>query len=264
MRVILIFISLSFGFVSTAQSIKKAFYKAYSINSPELLEDFFTNWHLEIQPIQDSEFLDLNDTVQNAYLVYMEFMNWKNKNSASQKMHLVQNSMNIYFSKKVCFSKEDRDSIVSLNISLDDTLDLATKEKYLQKRNGEFSEVVKELYGWDMEPKALFCKKETNFRPKLSVSEKILFLSKPYYQLLDSFLNENPDENKKLFLEPYIEIHKNLVTQKWEFTPYRSSFVTFDSKMEHARVNYGIGEAVYLKKENGIWTFVSHRLLFYR
>ena len=61
-----------------------------------------------------------------------------------------------------------------------------------------------------------------------------------------------------------LRIQKEPFTGKWEFVPYSIGSITFDEKMAYVRIDYGIGERIYMKRENEKWKFVSHELLFLR
>jgi hypothetical protein len=264
MKILLLVFSLTFIFTSRAQSAKKLLFKAYHKKSTELLDEFFENWQAKIPPITDSELQSLNDTIRNTYEVYTQFIRWKNINFPSHKYVLIQNSIDVGFSHKIYFSSVEIDSIITYNLSLADSLDQIENQKYLRNKDGSFTYLIKELYGPDLDQltKPTIIRTETNFRPVVKTTNGVVYLNTKYSELLDGFLNSKSNDNRKLFLDAYLNIQKSYLFRKWDFAPYSHASVTFDRNMEYAKVNFGVGEVVYMKRENDVWKFLSHELKF--
>lgn len=258
-------IFLTINFIGHSQSNEYLLNKSFKKNSIELLDEFFSKWEAEIQPIKENEIELLNDTLKNVYSVFQEFINWKNINNSNYKYVLLQNEIKLYFGDKIYYSDEEIDSLILKNIESDDTLNQTMRDKYSKKNNGEYSGLVRELYFPDLNKisNIEFYKTEFNFRPKVNSQNNILYLNKEYSMILDHFLNSEKTGDRKLFLEKYLEIVKQF-NSKWEFKPYSNCSLIFDKKMEFAKITYGIGEIIYLKNENGEWNFISHELEFIR
>jgi hypothetical protein len=253
MRVAFFIFSLLLFFAAHSQPAEKLLKKAYRKNSVELLNEFFKKWQSEIQPITENELQLLDDTLKNTYEVYDQFVHWINRNSSKYHYVLVQNSIRIDFASKVYFSASDLDSIILIHLLADTTLEQTEKERFLKKSSGSFSPLVKALYAPDLNQlsKSTSFIQALNFRPVLKINEKVLYLNENYRKILDDFLNTKSDENKKLFLERCFQIDFDPFNKKWEFIPYTFSSVTFDKNMQYVKLEYGIGEVVYMTCENG-------------
>jgi hypothetical protein len=67
-----------------SQTELKMLEKAYKNNSKEELKNFFDNWSREITLVTDDELLTYNDTIREAYKVFVDFL-------------IIQNALYIYF-----------------------------------------------------------------------------------------------------------------------------------------------------------------------
>jgi hypothetical protein len=262
MKAFILLIFLSNGFAFFSQSSEKMLRKAYRKNSTELLDQFFFKWESEIPPINQVEFLALNDTIKAVNTVYEEFIKWKKIENPKYKYVFIQNSLSIYFAEKVYFTKADLDSVIIKNINLDSTLSIQEKKEYLIKEKGKFNQIVRDIYTPALYE--LIVETDTikikNFRPNLKMNNQILYLNEDYSKIIEDFLSKEKNDDRKLFLEKYFKIDAGgfkFYPKDWYFKPDHTCNMTFDAKMEFVKIDYGSGNVVYFKCINGKWIYDS-------
>jgi len=215
--------------------------RAYKNNSKEELKVFFDNWSREITPITNEELSTYNDTIQEAYKVFVDFYNFNfsnlnilHPNDAKQYKNLyknvnfliVQNELKIYFVNKIHF-------------------EFPTQEGYLTDSI-------------------------TDFRPAIRRSGKTpLYLTKKYDETLNAFLGDglvklgkdgrDETSDKKEFLENYVKIDVGH-WYDWLLPAVPEVYtITFDKNMKYAIIFYRIssctGGEIAIKKEGNTWVF---------
>lgn len=118
-----------------------------------------------------------------------------------------------------------------------------------------------------------------HFRPRmLQAPATPLYLNSKYKEILKDFLGDEhvgfadpgpsfsarakgSSADKQKFLDNLIKVNYGHWGGYWEFlTPPSVSAITFDSKVEYAKVDYRLvyeGGFAYLKFENGKWKLIS-------
>jgi len=208
--------------------------KAYKNQSTEELKNFFDAWSQEIPPITDTELSTYNDTIQQAYKLFVDFYNyaadsiyseWYNELYKDVAFLIVQNTLKIYFVNKLHIEGQKGDGVRKLTDSIMD------------------------------------------FRPNIQRNgKKTLFLTKKYEKIMNTFVRNEKYENlldiwKENFLNKYVKIYSG-----HDFGWYLCSFpivyaITFEKDMKQAlifyRFGYG-GHETILKKEGDKWIFVCN------
>ena len=223
--------TISFAYPQTELEMLE---KAYKNNSKEELKAFFDAWSREITPITNEELLTYNDTIQEAYKVFVDFYNFNFSNlnilhpdDAKRYKNLyknidfliVQNSLKIYFVNKIQFD---------------------------MRQEGHLTDSI------------------TDFRPTIRRSGKIpLYLTKKYDDAVNTFLGwgfaGDGSTEKRAFLENYVKIYAGHWSG-WHLPAVPEVYsITFDKNMKSAIIYYRIsscsGGKIVIKKEGNIWVF---------
>jgi hypothetical protein len=268
--------------VSLSQKRDSLLSKAYNAKSSLQLELFFKNWLLETSAISDADFKNLNDTIQNVYLVFQNFYNpidinktggseWGNDIYKNVKYLLVQDKIEYGFVDTL-----DRELLIQTRINRYTKGDTAKLKSLLKRYKGDMIRFKDDYLDW---PEAKEYSILNDFHPKFEFSEPaIVFLTDTYEKLINDFLGDNnyklgegnimsparskgESENRQKFLENYIKIWYGHWGGYWQLNSYPfAEKITFDTKFENAVVNYRMvyeGGYAYFKKINGKWTLLQ-------
>jgi hypothetical protein len=247
--------------------------KAYKHKSKKELKNFFETWSNEISPITDAKLSQYNDTIQQAYRVFVAFYKpcrldriggseWGYDIYKNVKFLIVQTAIKIYFTDSI-YVERNGDTISDF--------DFYSKQYdwYYRNKNKELADSI------------------MDFRPNIQCNGKIpLFLTKKHEKILYDFLevdnikreaglfitptkftNSGVSEKgqfsrKKIFLENHIKIgyawnNKGTFSQLHSY-PYLYSII-FDKNIKYAiiyyRIGCSIGGKIAVKKESNKWVF---------
>lgn len=256
--------------------------KAYRKDSKELLHQFFQNWDQEIPPISEEEFSSLNDTLQQAYLVFESFYTPRDlsrlvgfpytEHYANVNFLMVQNSLHVGMRNQIYYSDQEIDSILLSNIYRIydvEEKDIEMQERW-KKRFETDRQAMLEMYG----PIGQFNDKSTdtflciveNFRPRITPDSAVVYLREDYKRGLSDFLGEVDEiqylqNEKQLFLENDVHISSNFLGE-WLFDTYPTAHLFFDKNFEYCMVRFRIhmsgGEAI-MKRNGESWEFISSK-----
>ena len=209
--------------------------RAYKNNSKKELKVFLDNWSREITPITNEELSTYNDTIKEAYKVFVDFYNNYRLDSSYSKEYndmyenvdflIVPNALYIFFEDSLLY----RDWF---------------------ERNGKLTDSI------------------MNFRPTVQCNGKIpLYLSKKYKEGMDIFLKDKEkkykylslDRTKESFLDNYVRIVSGH-WGGWHLCSFPIIYVIiFDKDMKYVEINYRdswcTGGKVIFKKEGDTWMF---------
>ena len=277
------FILIFFSFSAYAQNESNMLEKAYKQSSKKELKNFFDAWSREITPITDTELSTYNDTIQQAYKLFIDFYNSYRLDSNDEYKNvdflILQNTLEIYFTDKVCYTKEEKKEylINEYNKRYKDN-DSIRQVRISWLNEDEWIERV--FHGYDTIHKN---KKQVdlvaNFRPQINCENKIpIYLMPKYDTLLNAFLGSEhlefgtggimsvaqaKGESKKRqnFLENYIKIFHGHWGGYWHLCSFPKAYsITFDKDMEYAMIDFrsswASGGEVIFKKEGDTWIFV--------
>ena len=281
------------------QSEVKLLEKAYKEKSTAKLKDFFIAWSKDIPPINDVEFLELNDTIRQAYKAFIAFYKpnsldsiggseWGNDVYKNVEFLIVQNTVKIYFADKVYYSDEETEKYIAMEInrmySDNDSIKIRMLEK-LKNKDGTINDFYFYIFGPHSTKKNInivLTDSIMNFRPSVNCDNKIpLFLTEKYEEEIISFLGVNysslgkegimnparskrQSEKRKNFLENCVKIFYGHWGGYWQLYSYPQVYsITFDKNMQYAKIDFRLiyeGGEAYLKREEGIWTLISSKL----
>ena len=284
--------SINYTYSQTTAGILE---KAYKEKSTKKLKDFFYAWSQDVPPITYLELSEYNDTIQQAYKLFIAFYKphrldsiggseWGNDIYKNLDFLIVQNTLKIYFIDKVFYSEEEKEEFVinEINRRYFDRDSIRTSMIERLKNNNRS---INSYYGWYSEEKfkkKILTDSIMNFRPSIHCNGKIpLFLTETYEEMINAFLGNkflplgaggimNParakgqSEKRKLFLENYVKIFHGHWGGYWQLYSYPQVYsIIFDNNMEYARIDFRLvyqGGEAFLKNENGVWTLISSKL----
>ncbi len=249
-------------------------------------------------PISDLELSKESDTIKEAYSAFTAFyksilvdntscLDWLNKVYKDRAYLILQNHLDIYTKDKVYYSEKEIDEYVidQINIAItDDTL----KQKLLIRHEGKLAFDVLRKFGpnenvFSATEKRKVIETVHNFRPKIIGNHTPLYLNKKYSKilgdflwkpkssieksgLLNSFKPRKQAEERITFLENFVKIWVVSSDLYLVLNSYPNcSSITFDKNFEYAKIEFTMpdecGEAI-LKKDNGIWSLISSRIIW--
>ena len=285
-----------------SQSQAELLEKAYQENSPELLKEFFCNWHQEVPPFTEAELLEWNDTLfkkfimrtilpaHKAFIAFYQPQNLaKIDGSKYGENDTIINILNCW--RNNTFKNSEflilPDCITPYLVTLPDTAlsEQEIKEFLIKETNREFPlsvdtiEVEDEMWGFN----TVYIEGRMLFQPAIHFDNKIpLFLTRGEYEkIIDIFLGQPSEynnyattlspqyaEKRKEFLENYVKIN----SCEYYYPSPRVTAITFDKNMEYAVIDFnmycedsvGVSGIAFLKNEKGEWTFIASELIFPR
>jgi hypothetical protein len=284
---------LLIAIICRGQTDGKLLEEAYKRRSKKQLNSFFENWHNQISATSENEVAKLDNIKCQAYRVFTVFYKPLNIDSLGgsefgndvykySSFLIVQNSVYIYSTDKIFYSKNDTDGAIVnyINKSIfDDTL----KIMMLKRQNGKLDRTIYENFKREAikNENGTLVDSIMNFKPKINGSKPALYLTKKYDTVLKSFLGNkylplgsggimNPatsiGESKKRqkFLEYYIKIWNGHWGGYWQLRSYPSVYsIVFDEEIKYAKVNFRMiyegGEAI-LQNINGQWQLISSKI----
>ncbi len=275
----LILLSL-FPIILHAQDQQKLLEHAYKTHSKKELKQFFDDWHKEIPPVSDSEFVKLDTLQQEAYGVYKTLFQPDNlclkayytNNKHSGKFIILENSIKIRQTDFICLTHQDSDSIVHKYITSIKN-DSERNTLLNEEKMGSFLQVVRYT-----QPFAFFSDKgmikdsAINFRPRIDYQHKIpVYLTSDYDTLFSGFLE--PIFYKKVIGSKTYVMSRNIPWKKKHFIAKiteiaydgslypKVSDITFDDSKTRAMAVFG-SYIIFFRKENGIWKKVIEERLY--
>jgi hypothetical protein len=230
--------------------------KAYKKNSAELMSEFLNNWIAEVPPMSEDEFLQLNDTIREAYKLYSQI----------HSSGVFANELWITAVDTIFFSTtEEVDNYVLEQIKKYDT-ENEYQAQLDRKINGKR---LSEKHYWHYEPtpgpqQIIINRSDniTDFRPFLPNQKRVYILNKKYGDIIYKFSNtpKSLEEKRKRceFLNKYVsaEIRCNPFGCSCRIMTNRTHSIKISKDLKTALANYSTehsGWIVCYIKKGGYW-----------
>jgi len=278
-----VFFLFTISFTYPQKKELKMLEKAYKQQSTEKLKKFFDNWSREITPITDEELLTYNDTIKEAYKIFIDVY----KHDGSNDFLITQNTLIVRFTEKITCTEQDIIEMLSRFLEPDSITSERIEFYFLNLLSFDNCRTGKETLTHTI----------TNFRPAFHSNGKtILFLTEKYEKILKEFIGIKKygliaiekEENKlvdvgyredaisikervkrQAFLEHnnYIKIYRYPTmmagVERWTLLPLSSfSIILFDKNMEYAIIwstGIGSGQELVYRKKGETWICVGSR-----
>lgn len=266
--------------------------QAYQENSNSEMKAFLHTWSKEYPPMSDEELATYNDTIINAYNVFISFydpikfdsLTYTKRGRFYEKFDfwVVQNKINIYFLDVISRTESEIEELVKQDVLHryhgNDSAANRYMENIKNKRGKYYFEALGNLVPEIEDKMRILTNTITDFRPNIHFNEKTpLFLSEKYINILNSFIVDCATE-KEVMKElqsrnpiariDYLKKYLCLRYAPWHrifplFSMVNVKFITFDKHMQVAQLYIETKDEdvmVIMEKEDDAWRLVSYQV----